>query len=223
MRGFSTLTSQDGVSCNWGNCFKASLWRIALCCVYWDPGDHRVERVWEEPTHRYCVGIKGPKGLKLLSESKVWARHPQEGRHIHRTSSLGAFPHTPRFGTSPSWVCSVFIFLAPYRRWLITSLSWFRGSEGAKPKQKISVPSWRSSSPARTSSRYHGNIHLRLPQNLNPPSPQPTLTPLPTGQGVPFILKERTSQMPEPEQSLCSKQTWKQFQEREMQLGKARC
>lgn len=148
------------------------------------------------PQGRACVGgaypqvlcwhqcWQGPNGLKLLSESKVWAGHPQEGRHIHRTLSLGAFPHTPRFGTSPSWVCSVFIFLASCRRWLITSLSWSRGSEGAKPKQKISVPSWHSSSPARTSSRYHGNIHLHLPRNLNPPPPH-----CPLGRGCPLSLR----------------------------------
>ena len=61
---------------------------------------------------------------------------PQEGRHTYRTLSLGAFAPARCVGNSPSWMCSVFIFLASCRRWLITFLSWSRGSEGAKLKQK---------------------------------------------------------------------------------------
>ena len=34
--------SQDGVSCYWGNCFKAKLQRIILCWLCWDLEDHRV-------------------------------------------------------------------------------------------------------------------------------------------------------------------------------------
>ena len=144
-----------------------------------------MERLQEEPTHRHCVGTQcwqGPCWLQLLSECRVWARHPQEWKHTYITLSLGAFAPTCCFGNSLSRMCSVFIFLSSCRQWPITFLSWSRGSEGAKLKQKTWAPSWLSSSPARTSSRYCSNIHPAFPQNHNPP--HPTL-----GRGFPLSFR----------------------------------
>ena len=67
-----------------------------------------MERLQEEPTHRHCVGTQcwqGPCWLQLLSECRVWARHPQEWKHTYITLSLGAFVPACCFGNSPSRMC----------------------------------------------------------------------------------------------------------------------
>lgn len=61
-----------------GKLFSGQVTEDRLCWVCWDLEDHRVGRVQEEPTHRYCVGTQcwqGPCWLQLLRECRVWTRH----------------------------------------------------------------------------------------------------------------------------------------------------
>lgn len=125
---------------------------------------------------------------------------PRSEEHTYRALSLGAFAPTRCLVIHHPDNCSVFIFLASCRRWPITFLSWSRGSGSQAQAEDLS---------AQLALIISSQNFLQVLQQHSACSSQDHNPPHPHWQRVPFIFKERTSQILEQEQSVHSKQTWR--------------